>query len=824
MNISKEEILEMSHGGLDFYRLVIPDLQVISEKKCKSTYNPFYQDGKPGFSIYFKDEKWRFYDHGEPEYHGDVFIFAGLYYGLDSNTQFVELLERMYEDLTKATEEGTIIIAEPEIKTSLAVEPVQHTPNKSFTLMERPFTQPELNYFAKFGITVDILKEYRVAALNSYTTINASGNRNTFHKPRFQMMFAYKGNGFAKIYVPIPKSFYWVGQKPDNYIFGWNQIEQGDGHNFVLDYVIITGGEKDVMTLRSLGYYNVISLNSETASIDAKFAESLNYHTFNRVAVLYDLDETGQKASRELADKFGFRQVILPESLKLAGGKDVSDYVALKLDIDQLKALIQPAIDEDEGEPPGQEEEEEPPQNEEENEKSGNLSAGAPPDDSDLYDPMPYLPEDIYNELPDILKESCELFDDRRQKDLYLLSAFSVLSGCFPMIRGVYDDDETACNIYSMIVAPPASGKGAMKWAIKLANKVSEYIKEDYKDMRRRIKAANERREAGKESEGEKVDDIEKVRRTLYLSANISFAALIDLMDDNDGYGIIFDSEADVVNRMFITEWGQYSTVLRQAFHSEPISHIRMTAYIEIEFPVLSVALSGTKDQLINLIKEVDNGLFSRIMFYQFYNMAVWRDPWRHNNSMREKFLGFAHRVLAFYMELPERITFELEPDQKSEFNACFEQWTEEINRERKGEGIEILFRIGIITYRIAMLLTLLRQENIESAKNSLTKVVCDLKDLYIALKIAETLKVHSYEIYNELAGYPSRVLSFGKDIREYYHELPDFFTRKEADAFAMKLNVKLSTAEKWLKKFIEEKLIERTRYGQYSKIKIHRK
>jgi hypothetical protein len=249
-----------------------------------------------------------------------------------------------------------------------------------------------------------------------------------------------------------------------------------------------------------------------------------------------------------------------------------------------------------------------------------------------------------------------------------------------------------------------------------------------------------------------------------------------------------------------------------------------MTAYIEIEFPILSVALSGTKDQLINLVKEVDNGLFSRIMFYQFHNMAVWRDPWRRNNIMREKFLGFAHRVLAFYIELPEMVTFELEPDQKSAFNACFEQWTEEINRERQGQGIEILFRIGIIAYRIAMLLSLLRHEYTVTPKNPLNKVVCDLKDLYIALSIAGTLKVHSYEIYNELVGNPSKVLSLSKDQRAFFHELPDVFTRKEADAVAMKLEIKLPTAEKWLEKFIEEKLIERTRYGQYAKIKVRRK
>jgi len=829
MSISKEEILEMSHGGLDFYRLVIPDLQVIGDR-CKNTYNPFYEDKNPSLSIFLKDGKWYHKDHGHQEFSGDFIDFGATFFKLDIGSQFSELLEKMHEALIKADL--------PELKHQKLHALRRKSQKSEFSLIERAFNQLELNYFARYGITLDNLNQHRVVAIDGYTATNSYGKMYSINRREEEMMFAFKGFKFAKIYVPKPKSFVYVGNKPPDYFFGWDLIDTGDGDHYLMDHLIITAGEKDVMTVWGLGYEFVIALNSETAGLDEKFAQQLKYHSNDKVAVLYDLDDTGQKASHALAEKYGFREIILPDSLKEAGGKDVSDYVALKLDIGTLKALIDAAIAESPEEHPGElsaiDDEEEPlddekeealPLKKETKEKPEPLSDGPPPNNGYDDDPMPYLPEDIFDMLPDILKESCELFDDRRQKDLYLLSALSVLSGCFPMIRGIYDDDETACNLYTMIVAPPASGKGAMKWARKLANKVAEQIKDEYVDMFRRIKAAEKRVKDGKESEGERLEDIESVRKTLFVPADISFSAMVELLDDNKGFGIIFDTEADVVNRMFVTEWGQYSTILRKAFHGEPISLMRkmFNTFIEIEFPVLSVALSGTKDQLVNLVQEVDNGLFSRILFYQFQHMAVWRDPWRRKDSMREKFLAFADRVLDLYIMLPEEITFDLEPDQKSEFNAFFEQWTEEVNREREGQGIEILFRIGIITYRITILLSLLRLEY-EASSRTIDKVFCNLKDLYIALRIADILRVHSFEIYNDLAGYPSRVLSFSQDVRMYYHELPDVFTRKEADAFATKLDIKLSTAEKWLEKFIEEKLIERTKYGQYSKIKIRRK
>jgi len=817
MSISKEEIIELSQGGILFYKLFIPNLKVIGNR-CKSTYNPFYKDGKPSFSIYLKNGKWLFMDHGAPDYHGDEFVFAGYVYGLNFLIQFPEILERMYDDLTKGIEQGIIIAAEPGTITVPVIEPDRNGTNKSFTLFERKFNKEELDYFGQYGITLEILQEHWVTPIDGYTAINSSGKFYTVNRSPDEFMFAFKGIKFAKIYVPKPKSFYWVGQKPDNYIFGWDQIEQGDGKHFVMDYVIITGGEKDVMTLRGLGYINVISLNSETASINEEFANSLNYHSFNRVAVLYDLDETGQKASRELADKFGFRQVVLPDSLKEAGGKDVSDYVALKLDIDQLKAIIQPAIDEDEGEPPGDEKEEEPPESskgQDELKESQILSVAEDPDNPE--NPMPYFPEHIYEMLPDLLKESCALFDDRRQKDMYLLSALSVLSGCFPMIKGIYDDMETNCNVYSLIVAPPASGKAVMKWARKLGLKMHEYFWDEYK----KVKAIIDQEEEKKAADSNYQMDLPKpVRMTLFIPADSSVAGMLHLMNKNFGNGIIFDTEADVVNRMFVTEWGHYSTVLRKSYSREPISVNRKgnNEYYEIENPVLSVSLSGTKDQLVNLVQEVDNGLFSRIIFYKFQRTPKWRDPWKRKGNIAEQFLIFSIRVLQMYVMMPPTINFELNPDQKSEFNTYFEQWTQEIIEEREGTGAEILFRIGLITFRISMLLSLLRKEGEFPEDVTELTINCDLQDFYVALELAKTLKVHSFEIYNELAGYPSKVLKFSRQIREYYHELPSIFTRKDADNIAEKMGIKLSTAEKWLEKFIAEKVIERMSFGQYSK------
>ena len=235
------EILEKSNGGLEFYKLVIPDLKV-TEDRCKNIHNPFYDDTKPGLSIYFNEDRWWFKDHGEPEYAGDVFTFAGLVYELDPKTQLNKILEYMDRDLKAEglTEREPLVKKPPRPKRS----------KKNFLLLERDFTTEDLNYWNQFGIDKTTLINHDVVSINGYTVINSNATGYTIERGKRQLMFAYKGDEFAKIYTPEPKKFVYVGSKPPDFKFGWDHIDRPHVYKWYYDHLIITSGEKDVMTLK----------------------------------------------------------------------------------------------------------------------------------------------------------------------------------------------------------------------------------------------------------------------------------------------------------------------------------------------------------------------------------------------------------------------------------------------------------------------------------------------------------------------------------------------------------------------------------------------
>ena len=80
---------------------------------------------------------------------------------------------------------------------------------------------------------------------------------------------------------------------------------------------------------------------------------------------------------------------------------------------------------------------------------------------------------------------------------------------------------------------------------------------------------------------------------------------------------LIHESEADTLSKMFSQEWGDFSDVLRKAFHGERLSLSRDSddEFMEIESPKLSVVLSGTRNQITPLLKSRENGLFSRFIY-----------------------------------------------------------------------------------------------------------------------------------------------------------------------------------------------------------------
>ena len=429
----------------------------------------------------------------------------------------------------------------------------------------------------------------------------------------------------------------------------------------------------------------------------------------------------------------------------------------------------------------------------------------------------PQIPSDIYQNLPEILKESTEMFSDGIEKDVFLIGAISVISGCLPNIEGIYFDEPNSAHLYSFITAPAGSGKGKLKWAKYFGLKIHKSMveqsiraKEEYDEELENYNNLNKNQRQGAEKPKE------PKRKMFYIPANSSSSAFIQALADNDFKGIIFETEADTLAGTLKQDWGNFSDVLRKAFHHESTNMFRRkdNEHIEIEDPHLAITLSGTPKQVHNMMPDVENGLFSRFLYYAFEDYSDFKNPFISHQKMNytEFFEEKANQMFELYQILnsqPKPIQFCFTEEQgeifTEQFNGLYKR-----NRMLLGNDFNANSRrLGLITFRIAMLLRIMRILEDGDYSNPL---ICTETDFHTAIQIAFTLEKHAIAVFQNL---PNNDLKGVK--LKFYNALPDNFNRQAYLAVAKELGIKDKTAEKYIGQFKENSLLKHE-HNKYTK------
>ena len=404
----------------------------------------------------------------------------------------------------------------------------------------------------------------------------------------------------------------------------------------------------------------------------------------------------------------------------------------------------------------------------------------------------PYIPEDVFRQLPPILRRAVSVFPDKRERDTFFTGALAVLSGLFDWVHGTYKGRTVYPNLYSFIVAPAGSGKGSMLFAKKLGMPFHN------------------------------IND-----KQLFIPANISAAAIFQELEINAGTGIFFESEADTMADSFKQEWGKYSPILRSAFQHEIISIKRKDAdrgrrsRIEIPTPKLSVALSGTKNQVRGIISNTEDGLFSRLLFYVYRSEIVWKNSTNNDLSLDDFFSSLAEEIPEIVNNLRSIKKFDFTEQQWQIFDARFSAWQNEFVLYFSEENLGLIRRMGLIMFRIAMILSLVRQGSIENQNNENASILyCKNIDFYTAFFLIATYLQHSLFVLVLLNNDRAKKSVVDRKIQQFLDALPsDEFSRATTVQLGKeKVNLEERTVDKYLKKLLVAGNLIQDNYGKYRK------
>ena len=401
------------------------------------------------------------------------------------------------------------------------------------------------------------------------------------------------------------------------------------------------------------------------------------------------------------------------------------------------------------------------------------------------------------NQLPSFIERAISVAPVGETRDMLLLSVLTNCGYAVPAMRMLHGrPHHTYCpELLTMIVAPAASGKGIMNYGRLLLQA---------------IEGTN-----GKQ---------------VYIPANSSASALMKMMDEYDGRGIVFATEMDTLTQTLRAAYGQFGDIVRCIFEHETVSQLRRqnNEFIEIRYPRIAMLLSGTPNQVAPLLRNRENGLMSRFGCYVVnsrmdFDDQVW-DTDTEGNTPREailydrlatelgdRYLWMEEAGHACYFYFTDAQLKTIKRMFRSEYDTYSQEFGELFDASLK--------RMPVIMKRIGMILTGLR---LDMSKPLPERVVCSEEDFQTILLIGHKLLMHAamvFQMMPELKSTPMGEIGGNMLQKQFFQMLPTDFTKQDAIEQAKVLGVNVRTMERWLVKLLQSSNIQHVAHGEYHKV-----
>ncbi len=422
------------------------------------------------------------------------------------------------------------------------------------------------------------------------------------------------------------------------------------------------------------------------------------------------------------------------------------------------------------------------------------------------------IPDRVHERLPKFLNDINIHFTLAHERDVFLTAALPIMANSLKGVVGCHHDGLVAPNLYTFIVAPSASGKGVLRFARELGLLI-------------------ENRFQGRSlPSDEAASDLEAVvkplssvcRKTFFLPGNTSETGLLEALVDNGGSGVIVESEMKTLLSAMKNSIGDLRYYLLNGFHQEQISKQRKGVRVFVPRPTFSIVASGTPEDVVALIPNLQDGLFSRFAFYSFEAPSYWKThrPTNSGEMLQQAIQDAAVILNEINTVLSQRgtdLVIELPPGGWDHFDAVFDQEMNEIIAIGPAALEASVKRSAHIAFRIACILTTLDAYETGSDLSKADRITADLEHVEIAVELAVHYLQHAKQIAASLYG--SKMSNAEARKEEFIARLPlSEFSTDVAHRIGTEMGMSKRTINYWLVKLVESGTLIRLRQGMYAR------
>lgn len=489
-----------------------------------------------------------------------------------------------------------------------------------------------------------------------------------------------------------------------------------------------------------------------------------------------------------------------------------------------------------------------------ENKNPSNLQAPLTPTHAHTYareDLPPAFPDYPW---PPFIKQMIDCGNSIAQRDILLLGVFTVLGGTLnKRVRVLYGQKYIYPCLQTFIVAPPASGKGALTWVRRLAEPIHEEMMARYKDSLKNYREEKNRWDSLGKKRSETPEPEQPPLKMFLIAGDNSGTGILENLIEADGVGLICETEADTVSTAIGTDYGHWSDTLRKCYDHDRLAFNRRMnhEYLECMKSFLSVLLSGTPAQVKPLIPSAENGLFSRQMFYYMPSITEWVNQFDlSDEDYDSRFTGWGKQWKTFIEWLGASVNLiqlKLSEEQKIRFNERFAQLFGHAGFTHGGAMRSTVARIAINICRILSVVALLRatekllpphktifnsqfsifkcpglspsddipEENVRDGIVPKLDLTATEADFEAVLNLTEPLYRHACHILSIL---PATDVQQREPTPQeaLFDALPLAFNRQEALHEAKRIGMGTDTLDSHLRRMLEKGVIQKNARGEY--------
>lgn len=167
---------------------------------------------------------------------------------------------------------------------------------------------------------------------------------------------------------------------------------------------------------------------------------------------------------------------------------------------------------------------------------------------------LPCFPEYRW---PLFLQQVVDCGESPAQRDILLLGALTVFGATLNrLLSFVYGRKIKFPCLQTFVIAPPASGKGALTWVRRLAEPLHDALMESYSEKMKAYRLEKVQWDTLGKEKASKPEPEQPCMKMFLIAGDNSGAGMLENLMDANGAGLICETEADTVSTAIGTDYG----------------------------------------------------------------------------------------------------------------------------------------------------------------------------------------------------------------------------------------------------------------------------